>query len=189
MNELLNRVANLSALPDAVCRRLHHAREIADAGQIQAALDRFAVTLTAHLQDKNPLVIALLPDSAVMLGTLMQRTVFAQQVAFAEFSASGLCQIGDWPSLNARTVVLLDGGRLSAGDYQQVAQDLGKRALTAIWLCRLLGTTTDDLPDGFDKSLNALNCDALNCDAQNVFGCGLDVLGYCRNLPGLYAYD
>ena len=33
MNELLNRVANLSALPDAVCRRLHHAREIADAGQ------------------------------------------------------------------------------------------------------------------------------------------------------------
>ena len=184
MNELLNRVANLSALPDAVCRRLHHAREIADAGQIQAALDRFAVTLTAHLQDKNPLVIALLPDSAVMLGTLMQRTVFAQQVAFAEFSTSGLCQIGDWPSLNARTVVLLDGGRLSAGDYQQVAQDLGKRALTTIWLCRLLGTTTDDLPDGFDNSLNALNC-----DAQNVFGCGLDVLGYCRNLPGLYAYD
>jgi hypoxanthine-guanine phosphoribosyltransferase len=136
------------------------------------------------LQDKNPLVVALLPDSAVMLGTLMQRTVFAQQVVFAEFSASGLCQIGDWPSLNARTVVLLDGGRLSAGDYQQVAQELGKHALTAIWLCRLLGTTTDDLPDGCDKSLHALNC-----DAQNVFGCGLDVLGYCRNLPGLYAYD
>ena len=104
MNEQLNRVANLSALPDAVCRRLNHAREIADAGQIQAALDRFAVTLTAHLQEKNPLVIALLPDSAVMLGTLMQRTVFAQQVAFAEFSTSGLCQIGNWPSLNARTI-------------------------------------------------------------------------------------
>ena len=68
-----NRVANMSALPDAVYRLLHNAREIVDAEQIQAALDRFAVALTAHLQDKNPLVIALLPDSAVMLGTLMHR--------------------------------------------------------------------------------------------------------------------
>ncbi|MBL6707831.1 MAG: hypothetical protein ISP99_00745 [Pseudomonadales bacterium] len=184
MNELLNRVVNLSALPDAVCRRLHRARELVDADQIQVALDRFAVTLTAHLQDKNPLVIALLPDSAMMLGTLMQRTVFAQQVVFAEFSASGLRRIGDWPSLKARTVVLLDAGRLSAGDYQRVAQELGKHALTAIWLCRLIKATTDDLPDGFDESLSVLSC-----DEQNVFGCGLEVLGYCRNLPGLYAYD
>ena len=51
MTELLRRVAELSALPDEVCARLHGAREVVDAQQVQIALDRFAVTLTARLQE------------------------------------------------------------------------------------------------------------------------------------------
>lgn len=184
MTELLSRIAELSALPDEVCARIHGAREVVDAQQVQIALDRFAVTLTARLQDKNPLVIALLPDSTFLLGALMQRTVFAQQLLYAEWSDSGLRSVGSWPSLQGRTTVLLDSGRSSASDYQRMAAALTQRTAGATWLCRLIETSAAAPPTGFDESLSAVIC-----DERNVFGCGLDVLGYCRNLPSLCAHD
>ena len=184
MTELLRRVAELSALPDEVCARIHGAREVVDARQVQIVLDRFAVTLTAQLQDKNPLVIALLPDASFLLGALMQRTVFAQQLLYAECSDSGLRTVGTWPSLRRRTVVVLEGGRSSASDYQRMAAALTQQGVPATWLCRLTKTSAAAPPTGFDESLSAIIC-----DERNVFGCGLDVLGYCRNLPSLYAHD
>lgn len=184
MTELLSRVAELSALPDEVCRRIHDAREVVDAQQVQIALDRLAVTLTARLQDKNPLVIALLPDSAFLLGALMQRTVFAQQLLYAEMSDSGLRTVGTLPSLQRRTVVLLAGGRSSTSDYQRMGAALTQQAAGATWLCRLVDASAAGSPTGFDESLSAIIC-----DERNIFGCGLDVLGYCRNLPSLYAHD
>ncbi|MAQ61714.1 MAG: hypothetical protein CMQ10_06520 [Gammaproteobacteria bacterium] len=184
MTDLLSRVAELSALPDEVCARIHGAREVVGVQQVQIALDRFAVTLTARLQDKNPLVIALLPDSAFLLGALLQRTVFAQQVLFAEMSDSGLRSVGTWPSLQRRTVVLLDGARSGAIDYQRIVSRLTQQAAGTTWLCRLIETSAESPPNGFDESLSVIVCDECN-----VFGCGLDVLGYCRNLPSLYAHD
>ena len=184
MTELLSRVAKLSALPDEVCARISGAREVVGVQQVQIALDRFAVTLTARLQDKNPLVIALLPDSAFLLGALMQRTVFAQQVLFAEMLDSGLRSVGTWPSLQRRTVVLLDGARSGAIDYQRISAALTQQAAGTTWLCRLIETSAEVPPNEFDESLSVIVCD--ECD---VFGCGLDVLGYCRNLPSLYAHD
>lgn len=184
MTELLSRIAELSALPDEVCRRIHGARELIDARQVQVAMDRFAVTLTARLQDHNPLVIALLPDASFLLGALMQRTVFAQQLLYAEWSESSLRNVGAWPSLQRRTVVLLDSGRSSASDYQLMAAALAQQAAGRTLLCRLIESSAAAAPTGFDESLSVISC-----DERNLFGCGLDVLGYCRNLPGLYAHD
>jgi len=184
MTDLLSRVAELSALPDEVCARIRRAREVVGAQQVQIALDRFAVTLTARLQDKNPLVIALLPDSAFLLGALLQRTVFAQQVLFAEMSDSRLRSVGTWPSLKRRTVVLLEGTPSDAVDYQRIAATLTEHAAGTTWLCRLIETSVEAPPNGFDESLSVIVCDECN-----LFGCGLDMLGYCRNLSSLYAHD
>ena len=187
-NDLLKQLAEL-ALPTPLSHKLYNAQEIVDAANMAAALDRLAITLTVTLQDRSPVLLALLPDSSYLLGALMQRMVFPAQVVHAVSEMSDVLSLaGDAVSLENRAVLVVDSGLVEPAQMLVMENELRRQGASQLWRCSLLRRSESALPQsngsGFEQWFSAVIC-----DATQPFGCGLDLLGYCRNLPSLYAVN
>ena len=179
MSELLAELLAKADFPIDVSRSLQGARVLVTPSEMSAAIDRMAMGLTAELQEQCPVILGVLPGGSYLLGALMQRMVFPLQIAHCGFDGDEPALAADVPSLAERLVVVVDDGQLSAPQEDALLALLSAQNVGRIWQCSVIRRA--DVGSGFDRQLAVVIA-----DPSGVFGCGLDVLGYCRNLSGLY---
>lgn len=168
-------------LPIHVTRRLQGAVEQVSAANMSAAFDRLAVSLTAELQDRRPVLLAILPGSSYLLGALMQRMVFPLEVAYGTCVDDVFRPLDETPELAGRCVIVVDDGRVGDSQTALLTTALQQCKVSSLWRCSLVSPGNAESTDGFTRCLRAVVS-----EERELFGCGMDLDGYCRNLPSLY---
>src|SRR5712672_148956 len=175
--------------PDEAWKILESADRLCDEATVHAAIERLAGEITASLKDRYPLVLAVLGGSVFFAGHLLPRLRFPLEFDYIHASRYGNTTSGGeivWkvePRENVRgrcVLVLddiLDGGQTLAAIRDRV-RSLGAAAFySAVLTDKDIGRKKPIVPDFI----------GLRLPNRYVFGCGMDVSGAWRNLPGIYA--
>ena len=160
-----------------------------DEAAIAQAVDRVATQIVAALRDTEPLVLAVMGGGIVFAGQLLPRLHFPLEFDFIHVTRyRGGTTGGEvrWPvaphvPLKDHTVLvvddILDEGRTLAAVRDRFI-DEGVRAFHSAVLCEKL--LAQEKPVRADYV-------GVTVPERYVFGCGMDVHGAWRNLPGIYA--
>ncbi|HVE44420.1 MAG TPA: hypoxanthine-guanine phosphoribosyltransferase [Gammaproteobacteria bacterium] len=159
--------------------------------EINEALDRMAKAITLDLQDKNPIIIAVMTGALITTGHLVTKLHFPLEIDYIHATRyRGAMRGGDlhWlveprQSLKGRTVLIvddiMDGGlTLSAIiDYcqQAEAEAIHTAVLVSKNRVREPGVTFEP------------NYVGMTTEDRFLFGFGLDYEENLRNVPGIYA--
>jgi hypoxanthine phosphoribosyltransferase len=175
--------------PDEARQILTEADLICSDAEVAAALDRLGAELTARLEDANPLVLTVMGGAVVFAGQLLPRLRFPLECDYLHATRYGDVTTGGelaWvveprTPVTGRVVLVLDdildeGITLAAIKTRLLAQ--GARD------CMVAVLTEKEL--GRDKPIRA-DFVGLRLPNRYVFGCGMDVRGYWRNLPAIHA--
>ncbi len=168
---------------------LENAQLIHSAADIQTALDQLSQAITDRLADKDPIIICVMGGGVVFAGHLLTRLRFPLSFDYVHATRYGDETVGKtltWHAmprldLTDRTVLLVDdildeGITLKA--IQEECYGLGaKHVLTSVFV---------------DKALNKtkpIDADFVGLTVPNayVFGFGMDVYQWWRNLDAIYA--
>lgn len=167
------------------------ARILFDAVEVQQAIQRIARQIDADLSTQAPLCLMNMQGGLFFAGQLLPLLAFPLEIDYIQTSRYQNAQQGgdvQWikpvpNKVQGRVVLLLDdvldeGHTLSAIELQVKA--LGASA------CYTAVLVNKQLPQS--KSIQA---DYIGLQAPNLFlfGCGMDMAGYWRNLPALYALE
>lgn len=168
---------------------LARAVELHSPQQVNAVLDRMAAEIAGQLSALNPLVLCVMKGAVVFTGQLLPLLRFPLDFDYIHATRyRNQIQGGelDWKffpegQIKGRHVLVLDD-ILDEGHTLAAIRDrcLSEGALgfhSAVLLEKLL-----DRP----KPITA-DFVGLQVPDQYVFGCGMDVNGLWRNLPGIYA--
>jgi hypoxanthine phosphoribosyltransferase len=160
------------------------------ADEVDAALSRMAQEITERLDGTNPVVFCVMNGGLFMTGQLAGKLPFALELDYIHATRYGAETCGgklDWKvrpqrSLQGRTVLLvddiLDEGVTLAEIIQYCKDEGAAQVLTAVLVDKI-----------HDRKASGLKADfvGLYVEDRFLFGCGMDIAGYWRNLPALYA--
>lgn len=160
-----------------------------DEQAVQAAIDRLADQIRADLGHANPLVICVMGGAVVFAGQLLPKLRFPllfDYVHATRYHDQTHGQQLVWKvtpdnKVQGRTVILLDDildeGHTLAAVKQKCLEQGAERVIIVVLANKSLG---------HDKPIKA---DYIGLEVPNryVFGCGMDVNGWWRNLPAIYA--
>jgi len=168
---------------------LENSDQVADAHQVQAALERLAVEITQALAGEYPLVLVVMGGAVVFAGQLLPKLHFPMDFDYVHATRYGAAVQGggiDWKvtppeDLRGRTVLVLDD-ILDGGETLRAISDrllaLGaKKVCCAVLVEKTLSRA---------KPISA-DFVGLRIPDRFVFGCGMDAKGYWRNLPEIRA--
>ena len=168
---------------------LENSDQVADAHQVQAALERLAVEITQALAGEYPLVLVVMGGAVVFAGQLLPKLHFPMDFDYVHATRYGAAVRGggiDWKvtppeGLRGRTVLVLDD-ILDGGETLRAIRDrllaLGaKKVCCAVLVEKTLGRAKPITADFV----------GLRIPDRFVFGCGMDAKGYWRNLPEIRA--
>ncbi|WP_221763379.1 hypoxanthine-guanine phosphoribosyltransferase [Methyloradius palustris] len=161
------------------------------ADAVGAAIDRLALELTEVLHDKQPLIISVMGGAVVFSGQLLPKLQFPLEFNYVQASRyhnqtvgkEVLWKVTPGDDVIGRTVLLLDdildeGHTLAA--IKAKCLELGaKQVLIAVLTEKELGHAKPVQADFV----------GLTVPNRYVFGCGMDVYGWWRNLPAIYALN
>ncbi|MDP6374493.1 MAG: hypoxanthine-guanine phosphoribosyltransferase [Pseudomonadales bacterium] len=170
-------------------RALARARVLVSAQEVEAAVDRVSVRVSAMLRHSNPVVLCILQGGYAYHAQLCQRLRFPLETGYLHVSRYGENTTGGalhWrarPSLDVgdRTVLVVDDV-LDKGVTLAVVIDALKEAGA-----RKVFSTVLVSKDVADRERPGIDFVALHCPDEYLFGCGMDFRGYWRNLPEIYA--
>ena len=177
------------ATPDAARDLLRSSVEVCSAEAARAAVTRVAAALNTALSDANPLVLCVMRGALVFAGQLLPQLDFPLEVdtldatRYGDATQGGTLAFRHMPvaSVAGRTVLLLDdildqGVTLAAVRERLLA--LGAlRVVVAVFAVKETGLPKPIAADFFGVSV----------PDRYVFGFGMDVHGYWRNLPAVRA--
>ena len=175
--------------PEEARRILQSAELICTEAQVQAAVQRVAVALNAHLQDANPLVLAVMGGATIFAGHLLPQLRFPLEYDYLHATRyGGSTRGGDvtWVvepriAVTGRTVLLvddiLDEGITLAAISARLLEQGAERCITAVFADKDIGKPKPIKPDYIGLTL----------PDRFVFGFGMDIKGAWRNLPAIYA--
>jgi hypoxanthine phosphoribosyltransferase len=157
--------------------------------EIDAALAQLAEKLTADYADKNPLMLTVMNGAVMTAGYLLPKLKFKLEIDYIHASRYGDKIIGgdlNWHSqptiaLKNRHIVLIEdiydeGITLNA--LRQFCIEAGAASVRCVALVdKLHNNKTGTVPEYI----------GLTVADRYVFGFGMDVEGYWRNLPAIYA--
>jgi len=162
---------------------------VADAQQVQAAIERLAMEITRMLAGEYPLVLVVMGGAVVFAGQLLPKLRFPMDFDYVHATRYGAAVRGggiDWKvtppaDLHGRTVLVLDD-ILDGGETLRAISDrllaLGaKRVCCAVLVEKTLSRAKPITADFV----------GLRIPERFVFGCGMDAKGYWRNLPEIRA--
>ncbi|MCB5184135.1 hypoxanthine-guanine phosphoribosyltransferase [Methylobacillus gramineus] len=162
---------------------------IHDERVINQALDRLATEIGTVLADAAPLVLCVMGGGVVFAGQLLPRLSFPLEFDYVQASryhnrTEGMhleWKVKPGENVRGRTVLVLDD-ILDEGytliEIKQQCLHLGaKEVLLAVLVEKDLGRSKPITADFI----------GLTVPNQYVFGCGMDVYGWWRNLPAIYA--
>lgn len=159
---------------------------------VRMAYERMAAEITAQLEGRNPVVLAVMVGGLVPAGHLITRLSFPLQLDYIHASRYGTEILGfelRWiaqptTSLKGRVVLLvddiLDEGVTIASISEECRIHGAREVLSAVLVRKGQRRTAPKLKADFV---------GLEVDDRYVFGCGMDYRGYCRNLTTIYALE
>jgi len=175
--------------PESAREILQSARVVHTADAVNAAVTRVAAEINHTLRDANPLVLCVMRGGLVFAGQLLLQLDFPLELDILDATRYGDATCGAALSFRTmpaaqvagRTVLLvddiLDEGVTLAALHAKL-MDLGAtRVLTAVFAVKQTGRVKPLTADFF----------GLTVPDAYVFGFGMDVRGYWRNLPVVYA--
>ena len=175
--------------PEQARQTLAGAELLSPAAVVAAAVERIAAQVSATLGERNPLVLAVMGGAVVFAGALLPRLAFPLEFDFVHVSrynddTSGgelRWRISPDERVSGRCVLVLDdvldeGVTLAAVKARLL--ELGASA------CHTAVMVDKDL--GRDKPIRA-DFVGLTLPDRYLFGYGMDIAGYWRNLPEIYA--
>ncbi len=168
---------------------LEHADVLHTAEVVNAAIDALALQITASLSEAIPLVMCVMGGAVVFSGQLLPKLNFPLEFDYVQASryhnkTEGqqlVWKVEPRENVAGRTVLLLDdildeGHTLAAIKEKCLAQG-AKEVVISVLVEKQLG---------HPKPVSA---DFVGLTVANhyVFGCGMDIYGWWRNLPAIYA--
>lgn len=168
---------------------LEQSELIYSADAINAAVDLLAQQLTAQLHDTCPLVLSVMGGAVVFSGQLLPRLNFPLEFDYVQASryhnqTSGqklVWKVQPGNNVQGRTVLVLDDildeGHTLAAIKQKCLEQGAKRVVIAVLADKRLD---------HEKPIYA-DFVGLTVPDRYVFGYGMDVYGWWRNLPAIYA--
>jgi len=163
--------------------------EIVSAEAVRESLDRMATAITARMGDTFPLVLSVMGGAVVFTGMLLPKLQFPLEFDYIHLSRYNNKTVGgemQWrvaprESVKDRVVLVLDDildeGETMAAIRERIL-DMGAKEFHAAVLCE---KTLDKA-----KPMHPDFC-GFKVPDRYVFGCGMDVKGYWRNLGAIRA--
>ncbi len=170
---------------------LEHAEEIYDRSAVQAAIADVAAKLNERFDkpDQFPLVLGVMGGAVVFTGQLLPQLRFPLEFDYIHVSRYGDDDQGGrvvWkviprPDVAGRTIIVLD-------DILDEGETLAhvKQRLLDMGAAEVIVTVFADKAIKRSKPVKA-DIVGLSIPDKFVVGMGMDVYGYWRNLPGLWA--
>ena len=168
---------------------LENSDPVAEAGEVQAAVERLAVEITRALSGAYPLVLVVMGGAVVFAGQLLPKLRFPIDFDYVHATRYGATVQGggiDWKvtppeDVRGRTVLVLDD-ILDGGETLRAISDrllaLGARKVSCAVLVEKMLNRAKPITADFV---------GLRIPDRFVFGCGMDAKGYWRNLPEIRA--
>jgi hypoxanthine phosphoribosyltransferase len=157
--------------------------------EVSSAIRRMAEEIERELAESKPLVLCIMSGAAVFAGQLLPRLQFPLEFDYLHVSRYHNRTQGDqivWKvppgeNVRGRSVLILDDildeGLTLAEVREKCLQAGAVQVLIAVLTFKNTGRT---------KPLQA-DFVGLQVPDRYVFGCGMDVHGWWRNLPAIYA--
>lgn len=156
---------------------------------VEDTIGRLAKEISQDLQDKSPVVLTVMNGGLYFAGQLLPKLNFALETDYVQASRYNgetlgkelIWRVGPSDKIKGKTILLLDDildeGHTLAAIYQQ---------------CLVLGALDVKIAVLTEKTLNTakpIKADYIGLELPNryVFGCGMDVYGWWRNLPEIRA--
>ena len=168
---------------------LANAEILYSATDINAAIEQLGQQISQSLNASKPLVLCVMGGAVVFSGQLLPKLNFPLEFDYVQASryhnqTQGqhlVWKVEPHENVRGRTVLLLDdildeGHTLAAIKEKCLAQGAA-RVVIAVLVEKELGHT---------KPISA-DFVGLTVPNRYVFGCGMDVYGWWRNLPAIYA--
>lgn len=170
-------------------RLLQNAELVCCEADVARALNRVAGEISAQLADAYPLVLAVANGALVFAGELLPRLAFALEFEVIRVSRYRDRTTGgelNWllapqAPLQGRSVLVLDDILDEGMTLHAIREHVLRAGAQAFHSAVLV-----DKQLGRQKPMQA-DFVGLHVPDRYVFGCGMDVKGYWRNLPAIYA--
>ncbi|HSI22918.1 MAG TPA: hypoxanthine-guanine phosphoribosyltransferase [Methylophilaceae bacterium] len=169
---------------------LDQSEVIFDEAEVAVAIKRLAVDVSNAMADSEPLVLCVMSGATVFAGQLLPLLKFPLEFDYVQASRYHNRTTGDddvvWKmspgeNVRGRTLLLLD----DILDEGHTLAAVRKKCLEA-GAARVLIAVLTEKETGREKPVRA-DFVGLKVPNRYVFGCGMDVYGWWRNLPAIHA--
>lgn len=168
---------------------LKNSEIIFSAAQVEGALDQLAHDIGEALGDQHPLVLCVMGGAVVFAGRLLPKLHFPLEFDYVQASryrngTSGhdlVWKVTPGENVRGRTVLLLD----DILDEGHTLEAVRRKCLEA-GASRVVIAVLTEKATGLEKPVSA-DFVGLHVPNRYVFGCGMDVYGWWRNLPDIHA--
>lgn len=166
-----------------------NSEEIVSAAEVAASIQRMAITIRDAMRDEFPLVLSVMGGAAVFTGMLLPHLDFPLEFDYIHLtryrnttrSHNIQWRVAPAGSVKDRVVLVLDDildeGETMAAIRDRII-DRGARRFASAVLCEKIIAKAKPLRPDFR---------GFEVPDRYVFGCGMDVKGYWRNLPAIRA--
>ena len=158
--------------------------------QIEAALDRLAVAITARLEGCDPLVLMVMNGAFVTAARLLSRLQFPLRVGYLHATRYRSSTHGgeiDWiacprPAVAGQTVLVVDDIFDEGDTLKAIVNEVRQQGAAAVYSAVLVNKR-------HARKVSGLTVDFVGLEVPDryVFGCGMDYKEYWRQLPAIYA--
>jgi hypoxanthine phosphoribosyltransferase len=181
----------MTETPDKIKKVLDTAECLHSFAEIELALDKMAMDITARLGSKNPVLLCVMTGALVPMGHLVTRLNFPLEMDYIHATRyRGTTRGGDlhWlveprKNLKNRSVLvvddIMDGGLTLAAIIDYCKQAGAAEVLTAVMVNK---QRTREPGVNFEPDFSGLKS-----PDRYLVGFGLDYNEYLRNVPGIYA--
>jgi hypoxanthine phosphoribosyltransferase len=169
---------------------LREADCLRSAEEIDAALARMAREITEQLDGSNPIGFCVMNGGLFVMGKLVERLPFALELDYLHATRYGVETSGGelhWKvkperSLAGRTVLLVDDILDEGVTLAELVRYCNEQGAAAVYTAVLVDKI-------HDRKATGVKADFVGLEVEDrfLFGCGMDIAGYWRNLPALYA--
>jgi hypoxanthine phosphoribosyltransferase len=159
------------------------------AQDVNKAIADMAIQITADIGDSKPLVLCVMGGGVVFTGHLLPQLNFSLEFDYVQASryhnnTEGqhlVWKVMPGDNVKDRTVLVLDDildeGHTLAAIKEKCLAHGAKQVVVAVLVEKILNKTKPVKADYV----------GLQVPDRYVFGCGMDVYGWWRNLPAIYA--
>lgn len=170
---------------------LRNAEQIFSEQQVTEAVNRLAVRIALEIAESQPLLLAVMDGAVYFAGQLLPLLYFPLEFDYVQASRYHnrtrgqhlVWKVSPGENIRGRTVLLLD----DILDEGHTLKAIRTRCLEAGAANVLIAVLTEK-DTGRPKLVRA-DFVGLTVPNRYVFGCGMDVHGWWRNLPAIYALN